>query len=104
VNRGYSKTLVAKRHAFLLQGVIILHENARLPIGLVFSYGVRPGDHGQPGPKRRLSGKCLASDAEVNKPSPPGCIHLIPTFSKLVYKSWCHGVANGSVSTDRRGG
>lgn len=90
-----------------------MHDNAGLPIGLVFSYGVRPGDHGQLdnapttdspssfqvfGYRKRLSGKCLASDAEVNKLSAPGCIHLMPDFSTLVYKTWCHGLADASVS------
>ena len=94
-----------QKHVFLLQGVVILYDNAKLPIGLVFSYGVRPGDHGKPplptpqpstespsifqvfGPKKGLSGKCLASDAEVDKLSPPGCIHLISDFSTLVNKT-----------------
>jgi hypothetical protein len=103
-----------QKHIFLLQGFIISYDNSKLPIGQVFSYDVRPGDHGQPpspppphriakqfqvfGRKKSLSGKCLASDAEVDKLSSPGCSHLISDFSTLVNQTCCHCVANVSVS------
>ena len=63
---------------------------------------LRLGGNGHPYQQTSLTNTWLTSDLQntptSSKLSPPGYRHLTPIYSTPIYKPWCHGGTNASMS------